>query len=323
MLGLNLIYKFKASLSLSYAKKKGLIARSSAGSTMIHDFHSGKETHRLKKPAHPSQVLFSDDERFLIVKNSTGHIYVYDTNHFELVSIFKNTKSVEMIEGKFLFNHEQNKIVDVVKIDGIEQIVTLDLETKMISPILFTSNEVIQFITCNQQINGKSIFTIKSLCKKTDRFIYNVLVVDLTHDNIHHELVETEFVWDEIAYIKTKGQYLIVSGNELLLVNNNLSVIENKIKLASENQEFDSVNLTHSIHLSTLEDSVLLTYNHNVYLVQIEQFVLINSVPIDYVCFAEYVNNDELIFIGTWGNGFVLKNATRVSDLHRANNSDN
>ncbi|WP_370042457.1 hypothetical protein [Lysinibacillus sp. RC79] len=303
MLGLNLIYKFKTSYSLSYAKKKGLIARC-AGSTMIHDFHSGEETHRLKKPAHPSQVLFSDDERFLIVKNTLGNIYVYETINFEVVSIFKNTKSIEMIEGKFLFNHEQNKIVDVVKMDGIEQIVALDLETKMISPILSIPNEGIQqIITCNQRIEGKYIFTILSLCNETERFMFNLLVLDIKNDNIQHELIKTEFVWDKIVYIKTKDQYLIVSGNEILLVNNNLSIIENKIKLPNENPNL----MAGSIHLSKLEDSVLIIYNHILYLVQIEQLELINSVPIEYVCFAEYINNDELIFIGTWKNGFVLK----------------
>ncbi|MFF2177332.1 hypothetical protein ACFVT8_12790 [Lysinibacillus sp. NPDC058147] len=303
MLGLNLIYKFKTSYSLSYAKKKGLVARCNAGSTMIHDFHSGEEIHRLKKPAHPSQLLFSDDERYLIVKNTLGNIYVYETNNFEVVSIFKNTKSVEMIEGKFLFNHEQNKIVDVVKTDGIEQIVAIGLKANMISPILSIPNEGIQFITCNQQIEGKSIFTIESARNETERFIFNVLVVDLKNDKIEHELIKTEFVWDKIVYIKSKEQYLIVLGNKILLVNNNFSIIENKIKLPNEIPN----SVADSIHLSKSEDSVLIIYNHILYLVQIEQLVLINSVPIEYVCFAEYINNDELIFIGTWKNGFVLK----------------
>lgn len=58
-----------------------------------------------------------------------------------------------------------------------------------------------------------------------------------------------------------------------------------------------------------------ITYNHILYIVQIEQLVLINSVLIDYVCFAEYINNDEMILIGTWKNGYGLPRVRKATTI--------
>lgn len=64
-----------------------------------------------------------------------------------------------------------------------------------------------------------------------------------------------------------------------------------------------------------MKKSYDITYNHILYIVQIEQLVLINSVLIDYVCFAEYINNDEMILIGTWKNGYDLPRVRKATTI--------
>ena len=304
------IHKFKTSYSLDYAQNKGLIARCNDGSIMIHSYITGQEIKRLKKPAHPSHLQFSRDEKYLIVKNTSGIIYVYDLEEFEVIHIIKSIKNIKVKEGKFLFNHEKNQIIDIVNINGVDQVIAFDINTKILTPITSFFEGEVYHIYCNHQVDDETfLYTIKRNNEKKDMSIYYVLKLDFTGSVVEQSIQKTSFFWDDLLYVKSMNKYILLVNDEVLLINSNFDEIERKINLSSNfPKEYLGGVFNGMLNISKSEKRFLIPLRGALITIMIPELSIEKTFHMEYTCFGEFINDDKQILIGTWKNGFVINN---------------
>ncbi len=308
MLQLYPIHEFRKSYRLTISHNKRLVARSSSTKVFIHDMNTFETMVELKF-SHPAVIKFTKDDNYFLIKGTTGTIGVYSTKDYQLLKKLKTTKSMQQLETEFSLTKDHHTILDVVKINGNQQIVSINMingKKKALTDFTF-KDHAIKF---NQLVTkaGVHFFTLDYYDVNTG-FLENKLIK--IKERNENYLIEIEnnlnrFKWDAIVYNHDMDKYLLLCNDALLMIDSGFRYV---IKQVDVSKLFSKEELDYLSYISLSEngDFIIVTYSNKVLILDFATLELIYEETFPYACFAEFCNKDKHIIIGTWEKGHLFK----------------
>jgi hypothetical protein len=309
MLQMNLIKEFKTSYQIKISNSHRFLCRTMGSKTFVYDTGSWEKIAVLSKPNHPGDVHFSTDSEYLYIKSITGAIWMYDTAEFKLVKMMKANK---ITEGDFALTNNPIIILDTVKTKLENQLALINLNTSKYE-LLTDFQEPITLFDYHHFIPNEQshLFTLSYVNEKTNYREYKLLKVSEDVNNPSVKLIENplHLYWEQesVMFDSTHQVYILITDYELIVVDSTFSKVLRK-KSILEYGNRDDIGYFEHIHQSENGQWIIVIYSQGVFIFRYEDLQLLLAENIQYVCFAEFSQQDQYLLIGTWNKGYVLEN---------------
>lgn len=308
MFQMNLIKKLKTSYSIRLSSDNRFLCHNMGSKTIVYDFNSWEKIIELDKPNYPSILRFSKNNEYLLIKNTVGTIYVYNTADFKLVRILKSNKSLKLIEGNANFTQD-NFILDVVQTNYGRQIALIDIHSKDYK-ILTEFQDSITVIHYNQFVPTENSHLLTfSYVDETDYRVDKIVKVKEPINKVSIEVIGNSEIWywHSIIFDSVNQSFILVHNYEITLVDSGFKKVLKK-KCIVNNDYPDEVGYFQHIHLSHDSKFIVVTYSDNIFILRYDDLTTVLVENIQYACFAEFSNDNRYLLVGTWKNGYVLEN---------------
>ncbi|NDI34828.1 hypothetical protein [Chengkuizengella sediminis] len=308
MFQMNLIKKLKTSYELKLSPDKKFLCHNNS-KTIVYDVNSFKEVIVLNKPSDPGRIRFSPNSEYLLIKKTTGGIWVYKTDNFQLVKVLKSNKSFKFLERDFTFTQDNETILDTLQINQEEQIVAININSG--EKIILTELKYKDSIISHNHYSKKGnfhLFTLDYVNEKGYR-VNKMIKVKEPINKQSIEVISNEEIlyWESIIFNSVANAYILVINYEIILVDSSFKNVLKKVTIVDHECQ-EATGYFYHIYLSTNGKFIALTYSNRIFILRFEDLETIFIEDVPYACFAEFSNDDQYLFIGTWENGYVFEN---------------
>jgi hypothetical protein len=312
MFQMNLIKKLKTSHQIRVSEDYRFLCHSMDSKTIVYDFTNWEKIIELNKPNYPSHIRFSRNSEYLLIKSTSGDIYVYNTaSNFQLVNRLQSKKSFKLVEGDVNFTQDQSMILSVVETGNGNQIGMINIYSGE-SIVLTDFKELHNLIYYHQYVDYKKIhlFTLSSVNNETG-YRENKLVK--VREPINRESIEIVnhpdiLVWDSVIFDTIHDVYIVVSDYEITLLDSDFKTILKKTYINDNNPVEGNIGYFRHLHQSGDGRFIVLTYSKSIAILKYEDLKIIRIEHLPYASFAEFSHGDQYLLIGTWEHGYVLEN---------------
>ncbi|RCW40646.1 hypothetical protein [Paenibacillus prosopidis] len=314
MFQMNLIKKLKTSYRIRMSSDNRYLCHNMGSKTIVFDLKSWDKIAELDKPKHPSDMRFSKNNEYLLIKNTVGTICVYDTVDFSLVKTFQSNKAYKLIEGDVNFTQD-NLILDILHTSYGRQIALIDIHTKeheiltdFEDSLLLTGCPTLIYYNQFIQTENSHLFTL-SYVDETDYRLHKIVKVKepINKDSIEVLSNSEIWYWDSVVFDSIHQVFILVQANEITLVDSEFKKVLKKNDIVT-NDYPDETGYFRHIHLSNDSNFIVVTYSSKLFILRYKDLTTILVENIPYACFAEFSNDNRYLLIGTWNNGYVLEN---------------
>ncbi|CAM4054091.1 hypothetical protein L1N85_19810 [Paenibacillus alkaliterrae] len=315
MFQMNLIKKLKTSYSIRLSSDNRFLCHNMGRKTIVYDFTSWEKIIELDKPNNPSNLRFSKNNEYLLIKNTVGTICVYDTVDFSLVRTFQSNKSFKLIEGDVNFTQD-NSILDVLHTSYGRQIALIDIHTKEHKILTdfedsYPSTGCPTMIFYNQFIQSENshLFTL-SYVDETDYRVHKIVKVKEPINKDSSEVLSNSEIWywDSVIFDSTYQVFILVQDYEIILMDSDFKKVLKKKHIVTNDYLDDEIGYLRYFHLSNDSKFIVVTYSSKLFILRYDDLTTILVENIPYACFAEFSNDNRHLLVGTWNNGYVLEN---------------
>lgn len=297
---------FGTSHSLVMASDLSVLGRVSNQKAFIYFNQEWESPIILDKPKDPSKLRFAQNNSRVIIQNTSGSIYIYETKDFDLLKKIQSNKHRKLIENGFVCLNERNVLLCIANVNSSEQIVEFDLELDTYRAISDFSHSQIYY---NQYVEKEKahLFTLCFHNQTTDFVEYSILKVREPDYSIEVTSPSENLVWDAVFFDSYTDTYVLIDGHEVILLSSDLTKVIKRMRLP-----LSSINgLPQYYSQATLSNDgkfLVIAYNGCVVILDSQQLEIraIENVP--YACFAEFSKRDQFLLIGTWEKGYILEN---------------
>lgn len=297
---------FNKSYNLVMSSDAKFVCRTIGSKTFLYENQNWDHPVLLTKPTNPGDVKFSPDNSFLIIQNTSGNIYIYETENFSPIKRIVSNKSYKMIEhGGCAFVANKKMVLCIAIVQSREQVLAFDLETTNWYPITdFNENYHIGYTSYSEKENAH-LFQISRINKITDDWDYQILKV--YEDDLSMEILNLPLgvFWDELVFNHHQNTYISLYKREIHLLSSDLKKIIKKENLSIPN---NGVSIVCDMSLSKNGKFIVIAYSECVVILDSEHLDIIRIERIPYACFAQFGNDDEFLLVGTWDSGYILEN---------------
>ena len=282
------------------------VCRTIGSKTFLYKNQNWDHPMLLTKPTNPGVVKFSRDNSLVIIQNTSGNVYIYETENFNQIKSIVSNKSYKMIEhGGCAYVEERKIVLCIGKVQSFEQILAFDLESTNWYPITdFDDNYHISYTSYSEKEKAH-LFKISRINKITDYWENQLLKVH--EDDFSIEIINLPpgVFWDELVYNHHLNAYISLYKREIHVLSADLNEIVKKEKLIVPN---NGVSIVFNMSLSEDGKFIAIAYSDCVVILDSEHLEIIRKERIPYACFVQFGNDDEFLLIGTWNNGYILEN---------------
>jgi len=320
MLQMNLIKKLKSSYEIRLSTDNRLICHNMGTKTIVYNFNSWEKIIELNKPKHPSQMRFSKNNDFLLIKSTTGTICVYDTSNFQLVKTIHPTGSFKIIEGNVNFTQD-NLILDVIQTNNGQQIVSININTGD-HTILTEFENPFTFIDYNHFVQNMSfhLFTLNYVNNETDYQENKIIKVNepINKRSVSVEIISNpqKLIWDSVIYDSFNDFYILVDDYEIIVVDSAFKNVLKKKKFVNEDYPHEGTGYLWHIHIMNNCRFIVLTFSQSIFILRNEDLktILVEKNPNlgHTFIFSEFTNDDQYLLVSTSENGYVLENSLLI-----------
>lgn len=314
MFQMNLIKKLKTSYSIRLSSDNQFLCHNMGGKTIVYDFNSWEKIIELDKPNNPSNLRFSRDNEYLLIKNTIGTICVYDTVDFSLVKTIQSNKSFKLIEGDVNFT-QNNLILGVLQTNYGQQIALIDIHTKE-HEVLTDFEDSYPLTGCptmifyNEYVQTENFHLLTlSYVDESDYRVERIVKVQEPINEYSIEVLSNIEIWywDSVVFDSIDQVFIFVYKNEISIVDSEFKKILKKHYIVT-NDYPDVTGLFAHIHLSNDRKFIVVTYSSKLFILRYDDLTTILVENIPYACFAEFSNDNRYLLVGTWNNGYVFEN---------------
>lgn len=282
------------------------VGRTISSKTFLYENQDWDNPLLLTKPKNPIKVQFSRDNSYLIIQNTSGSIYIYETVHFKVLKIILSKKPYKMVESYFAYVEDRKILLCIVEDSSSEQILAYDLESANYYPITdFNESYTIKY-NYYSEIDRTHFYEISRLNKSSNYREYKIMKV--LEDDFSTEITNLPrgVFWDALIYNQQINAYMFVYRFEIYLISVDFKDIIKKVKLSIPNNGVPQ--FFKSMTLSKNGKFIVIAYDDCVVILDSEHLEIVRSESIPYACFVQFGKDDEFLLIGTWKNGYILEN---------------
>ncbi|MBA9029302.1 hypothetical protein [Peribacillus huizhouensis] len=296
MFGMEILKEYKKSYVLGISNNKKWTVSSIASKTVIYDSKTNQEI-KVINFKNVGNVLFSDDDKYLILKNTSGTSWIFETSDFELVKKFITSKKNQLKEGNICLTSENDVLVDIVSTDNGDQIVLLNINKGKID--YFSHNDETRIIL-NQYIKATNthIFTLFNNVKGNKI----LKVEDICNYPIMEEI--TIGIWSSVLFDHLNNNYIILSLDTLLIMDSERNTKEKEINLPinQESGYFTQMNISNN------GKYLIVSYSSHIMIFETSNYNLLRSDFLYFVLNATFSSDDSILLITSAKKGYLLEN---------------
>lgn len=308
MFQMNLVKKLKTSFEIRLSHDFQLLCHNTSNKTILYDTNTWEEVAVFNKPTNPSRVRFSNDNEYLIIKNTNGGNWVYNIEDFKLLNVLKSKKSCKLIDQGFGITLDNKIILDIMETKIGDQIVTLNINSGEHRILTNFKESLISY----NHYSTKGTFHLFNLIFINEQTGYRedklIKVTEPVTEQSIQILSNQEILqWDRVMFNPLTDSYILVSDYEIVLVDSDFISVIKKVSLVKSQEEDDIGHFEH-INLSNNWKYIVITYSRKIFILNSNDLKTIAIEKLSYACFAEFSKDDQYLLIGTWDSGYVLKN---------------
>lgn len=306
---MNTVKQLKTSFEIGLSNDYRYLCHITNNKAIIFDMKSWNEVINLKEPKNPSEIKFTNNNKYLLVKNTSGGIWIYRLEDFQLVKKILFKKPHKLLENGFSITTDNNNILDIVETKQGSQIVLVNITTEDWYVISSFKNSLIDF---NQYIASENlhIFTETKVNESTGYQEQQLIKVKENIDN-HLEIEEISHsecpYWDSVKFASNIDVYIVVIDKEILVLDKDFNeILKRNYVVQSDFKE----ETGYFQHLDVSKDGkfIIITYSEYIFIISYEKLNTVQCEKIQYACFAEFAKDDQYLLVGTWDNGYVFEN---------------
>ncbi|WP_028391171.1 hypothetical protein [Bacillus cihuensis] len=294
MFGMEILKEYKKSYVLGISNNKKWTVSSIASKTVIYDSKTNQEI-KVINFKNVGNVLFSDDDKYLILKNTSGTSWIFETSDFELVKKFITSKKNQLKEGNICLTSENDVLVDIVSTDNGDQIVLLNINKGKID--YFSHNDETRIIL-NQYIKATNthIFTLFNNVKGNKI----LKVEDICNYPIMEEI--TIGIWSSVLFDHLNNNYIILSLDTLLIMDSERNTKEINLPINQESGYFTQMNISNN------GKYLIVSYSSHIMIFETSNYNLLRSDFLYFVLNATFSSDDSILLITSAKKGYLLEN---------------
>lgn len=303
---MKIVKTFKTSFNLVMSSEAEFVCRTIGSKTFLYENQDWDHPILLTKPTNPGVVKFSRDNTLVIIKNTSGNIYIYETENFNLIKRIVSNKSYKMIEhGGCAFVEERKIVLCIGIVRSSEQILAFDLESANWYPItVFDENYQISYTSYSEKEKAH-LFEISRINKITDYREHQLLKVHENDFSIEIINLPPDVYWDELVFNDHLNAYISLYKREIHILSADLKEIVKKENLSVPN---NGVSIVFNMSLSKNGKFIAIAYSNCIVILDSEHLGTIRIEHIPYACFVQFGNDDGFLLVGTWNSGYILEN---------------
>ncbi|MEH6939233.1 hypothetical protein V7056_15520 [Bacillus sp. JJ664] len=306
---MNLIKKLKTSFQIKLSNDGRFLCHTMGLKTIVFDANSWEKVAELSKPKNPGDIKFSKNNDYLYIKNTIGTVCVYETSEFCLIKTIQSNRSRQMVEGDFALTNDDFTIIDILKTKSGNQLALINIDNGNYNKLTdFEDSITIKKYEQYISNEGSHLFTLNNDNENTDYDDYNLLKVKYENEKASFTLISHPKVlhWESVIYDSIHEVYILVSGFEITILDSTFKKILKKKNLLKNESNGDFGYFYH-LHQSNNAKFLVITYSEHVFILRYDDLQIIVDEAISYACFAEFSEDDQYLFIGTWNNGYILE----------------
>ncbi|MBO8176869.1 MAG: hypothetical protein H0Z31_05345 [Bacillus sp. (in: Bacteria)] len=306
LLQMEIIKKLKTSHQIRCSKNNHFLCHTMERKTVIYRQDNWEIVKEIKRPSYPANIRFFNNDNHLLINSTDGQIYIYDTNNFEKINEFRSRKNFRLIEGDINITNDNRQIILPVISEDKAQIGVINIQTgerKLLTNFQYEDN----ILEYNQYISSekKHLFTLTFINLKG--FYENKLVK--VSEPVEESLIEEIYnkrimIWEKALYNPIFEHYILVNETEIILLNKEFNKVINRKSISNGKD----IGYFYHVGLSNDGNYILLTFSKYIFILKYDDLSIVRSEKIPYACFGEFSSDDQHLYIGTWKEGYILKN---------------
>ncbi|OCA92567.1 hypothetical protein [Pseudobacillus wudalianchiensis] len=310
MLQMEVIQKLKTSYVMKVAQKRRLLSHTMGSKTVIYDTDSWEKVTELFKPKHPGNIMFSKDNNYFYIKSTTGAFCVYGTIDFKLIKSIQSSKSRQFTEGSFALTDDPFIIIDTIQTKFGNQLAVIDVNEGS-HKVITDFEDSITLFDYHQYVADESyhLFTVSYVNPNTDFREYKLLKIDLSSQDIVSLRHPNISYWDSLIFSSVHKSYIMIHDNHDLIISDYSfkKVLKRKTLFEGQKKQ-EEVGYFRHINQSPDGNYIIVTYSEMVIIIRYADLEIVRVEALPSACFGEFSEDNQYLLIGTWTNGYVLKN---------------
>lgn len=315
MFQMNLLKKFKTSFEMRLSHDNQLLCHNTSNRSFVYEVKSLEEISVLTKPSQPSQMKFSRNNEYLLIKNTKGGVWIYDTEKFQIVRNIKTTKSFRLLDHGFSITQDSGNILDILQTSQGDQIVSISIDSLEHSIMTEFEHALIHFNHYSEK-NSFHLFTLSCVNPKSGYRENSVLKVNEPINKHSIELLSNSKVlnWDSVIFNSVEDVYIVINDYEIVLIDSEFKNVLNKVLIVDEDCQ-ENTGYFKYLDLSNDGNFIVITYSNRIFIFRYNDLkkLLVENIP--YASFAGFSKDDRYLLIGTWEGGYLLENNLKYSFL--------
>lgn len=310
MFNMNLIKKLKTSFEIRLSSDGRFLCHNTNSKVVVYDFTTFDKIIELSQPKYPSNLRFSYDNKYLLIKSTQGTICIFETENFQLIKKVRSKKNLKLEEGDDVNFTRDNLLLGGLQIKSGKQIAIFDNSTEGYSILTNFGNES-NNTEYNQFVSNENVHLITlSYVNDSDYRVYKMVKVKEPVQMGKVEIIENQEIWywDGFIYNATIQAYILVRDNyKIVVVDSNFKEV---IKEANIEDAFPRSEIGYFSHINQSHNGefIVITYSETIFILRFDDLQILMVEKIPYAHFAEFSNNGRYLLIGTYENGFILEN---------------
>ncbi|WNS79546.1 hypothetical protein RRU94_18635 [Domibacillus sp. DTU_2020_1001157_1_SI_ALB_TIR_016] len=305
MLSMEVVKSFNTSYSFAVSDDFNFISRVS-NKTFIYLNKNWEDPIVLNKPSHPGTLEYNDGSKLLLIQNTTGSTYIYETEQFNLVKTIRSKKNLKLKEGQISFLKEKTGLLFVASTSSSDQIFVFDLDLDQYEAISDFEDSSISYIQYLEEENAH-LFTIRTnneMAGVTEFSIVKIVEKDFSFIKIDNS---KGFVWKGVLFNAALNSYILVDGYNVVMLDSKFENVLQDVKLSLPEVHGFAQQFRHII-LSNDGKFILITFSECVVILDSKSLNAIDIQDLPNACYASFSKDDKYLLIGTWNKGYILLN---------------
>lgn len=228
MLGMNIKKKLKTSFEIIFSEDQRFMCHSTNTNVILFD--NWDHSISINSPKNPSCVKFSRNNKLLIIKNTSGGLWIYDLENLKLLKRISSKRNFKLLDDGFGIT-ENNRILDIMDTKNGNQIISVDVDTGDFSLLTNYENSQIKYNGFINQPNNKfHLFTLSLLNKITGYVENKIIKIKEPISPSSIEIISNSkvFFWDSLIYSSIHNLFILVDDYDLILMNMDFTDIVTK-----------------------------------------------------------------------------------------------
>ena len=303
MIASSIIHYFPKSYEVVVSPDGRFLCRTIGTKLYVYHMNSMNEAAVLSHPKNPGHIAFTEDGTYLLVQNTSGLMFVFETQTFQLVRTIRSTKKVNYQEERFTPVRTGETYLASAKIENDIYLMKIGIKTG--AAVSKGKWKGIR-LSFQQKLPNQHVYLYTLLYVDEQTDLYRTALLRVSEDGEKIDtLAELHSSWKRVFYIEKRNRYICVANDEMIVFDPAKQQAEKSIPFPStpfHSYMADAV-------LSPDQNLLVAAASNMVVLYESDSLAELDRWETPNVQSVHFSEDGRYLLVGTWKNGCVMDTA--------------